>query len=89
MSAVKHAPATPLPWYFAPLSGVVRQMEEDGTKRVCSLHVRIDAEQDGEYLQHAANAYPKLVELARIASSNNHQIGADADALLRELGEAS
>ena len=83
MSAVKHAPATPLPWYFAPLSGVVRQVEYDGPKRVCSVHYREDAERDGDYLAHAANSYPKLVEYVRGVRG---PVGA---ALLRELGEDS
>lgn len=87
MSALKHQPATPLPWYFAPLSGIVRQMEEDGTKRVCSLHVREDAEQDGEYLQHAANAYPKLVAMLLRAALDENYEADDCRALLRDLGE--
>jgi hypothetical protein len=60
-----YTPATPLPWIFAPLSGIVRQAEEHGTARVCSLHVRPDAEQDGDFIAHAANAYPELVAALR------------------------
>jgi hypothetical protein len=67
--AVKHTPATPLPWTTL----------EDGRSRVKLVHVETTAENaagaglpvcsiptarigDAEYLTHTANAYPELVE---------------------------
>lgn len=56
----KHIPATPLPW------------KTSGTGYLCGggarQHVIIDAEvlpADLTYINHAANAYPKLVEALR------------------------
>jgi hypothetical protein len=54
---------------------------------ISSPYNRVGDIEDFEYIAHAANAYPKLVELARIALSDKHQIGAAAAAILSELGE--
>lgn len=80
----KHAPQTPLPWK---LHGVQRKTEIGGfavlsgeKAHPCAGYVANSS--DAAYIAHAANAYPRLVEFVK------SRIGrADADALLRELGE--
>lgn len=49
----------------------------------CPRTLAIEAERN-----RRANAYPKLIEFARMVTMDKHQIGAAADALLSELGEA-
>jgi hypothetical protein len=87
----KHTPATPLPW------GEIRDDYEiapafysnDNERRLADL----------EFAQHAANAYPKLIEalremtnvaikaIARTNSDNGIEVAEDSRALLRSLGE--
>lgn len=105
MSAVKHQPATPLLWTTledgrARVKLVHVETTHDNAAGaglpVCSINrARIG---DAEYLTHAANAYPKLVEaLRKIVNGFDRSergnsplaglIADDARALLRELGE--
>lgn len=83
MSAVKKAPATPLPW--------TAHSWRDG------LRLRDAALDDEEYRVHAANAYPRLVEALdellgfcrrRMPTGNVPPQGQKAIDLLRDLGEA-
>jgi len=67
----KHAPATPSGQY-KPEGMTLRDWDS----------TLADRERD-----RRANAYPQLVELARIAAGDKHAIGAAASALLRSLGE--
>lgn len=94
----KHAPATPLPWKTDENDelppAVIRDNEYgDGIAEVQG------EQNDADYIAHAANAYPKLVEALRViadrppADDGEHAaevnwIVATAAALLRELGEA-
>lgn len=83
-------PATPLPWIaqpspsFTPLKDGDWQMlryttDDDG------IHY---ADADMQYIAHAANAYPKLVEaLRKFDKCIRAKAMIDARALLRELGE--
>ena len=93
----KHAPATPLPWFFDydEHRGTIRG--NDGTivfAAAAMAHPR-KVEADMPYMTHAAVAYPKLVEA--LAAAINPKTGArethgfvmHARALLRELGESS
>src|SRR3990167_7045065 len=59
----KHAPATPLPWTYTTLdaeSWIGSDTEVGGL--VCPV---ANHPADSEYLIHAANAYPKLVDTLR------------------------
>ena len=107
----KHVPATALPW--EPLRGKTGIFGNEESMRHAhgvnavepknyggSRVVQLDANnvrRDMEYIAHAANAYPKLVEAlhdvlqwANIGVSECDQGGDDteaAEALLRSLGE--
>jgi hypothetical protein len=83
MSAVKHAPATPLPWpelpYKRVANGWMYQRERE------------EIDKDDAYELHAANAYPKLVAAPIEAESqlvNEGVSGAWLRTLLRDLGES-
>jgi hypothetical protein len=95
----KHQPATPLPWQSledgrSHVKLVHVETTSDNTAGaglpVCSINrARIG---DAEYLTHAANAYPKLVEALRdtLEDRSQHLNRDQVDAilsLLRELGE--
>jgi hypothetical protein len=77
-------PITRLPWSVANTSAVIGA---DG--RPAAKHV------DSVYIAHAANAYPKLVEMMRsarmelIGRSNMGLLVKHFEDLLRELGEQS
>lgn len=43
--------------------------------------------EDASYLSHAANAYPKLVDFVYRIANGECSLGANAIALLREIGE--
>lgn len=63
--------------------------EDLGRSRQCVAQVT--GKQDAAYIAHAANAYPRLIELARTWArrGNDPQILCrEADKLLRELGES-
>jgi len=97
MTNHKPAESTPLPWD----GGDLAIYTNDGEICIASVDPASFAEQQGwdiqeqnaRYLTHAANAYPKLVELVREArnlaytSEHNTRV-ARLDAILRELGEA-
>ncbi len=91
-TAVKHQPATPLPW----------RVSSDAKLRILgALHTgsRTIREQAGTgqcvndaiYIAHAANAYPKLVAALNLAYSRLDDKAAreEIGALLNGLGEAS
>ena len=95
----KHQPETPLP-FVADEKTIITNREKSGrihgrfeAKERISDGI---AAKDAAYLAHAANAYPKLVEALRAIVAENEAAGsgnksltvADADILLRELGEA-
>jgi hypothetical protein len=82
-------PATPLPWAATAYGLYGPARPEDG--RIADFMRTKDA----AYARHAANAYPKLVEALRNlreaadAGSWKERRKDEADALLRELEEAS
>ena len=88
-------PATKLPWEWLPDEGqfIVNAKRDIVAEVPCQ---GCEA-QDGAYLVHAANAYPKLVEALlvrngiahgqKINSMDQTVILANTDALIRELGE--
>lgn len=88
MSAVKHQPATPLPFKeFAPeIGGEVKQDYRyiEGGCGYCTESAIQHGDvgfslagsilpQDAAYIAHAANAYPKLVEALRYALKSMEQ----------------
>ncbi len=84
-------PATPLPWYLwvkAPMA--IYGGPTPGHHRAIG---RCEKKEDREYIKHAANAYPKLVNAVLDLLPLMHpdcvggQVWDDAQALLRELGE--
>lgn len=92
-------PATPLPWKFA---AAVQNNGPNyfvvGTGRWGEPSAADCArEADAAYVAHAANAYPRLVEVLRALADSSHggmsaarfldDAGMYARALLRELGE--
>lgn len=88
--AVKHQPATPLPWEpvakqspdYTPLPPVRIEYStsDDG------IHFE---PQDFAYIHHAAHAYPKLVEALHGALSGDPNACLNAQRLLGEIGEVS
>lgn len=101
MSAVKHQPATPLPWRSthpmklddsAPRHGLVR-IDAGHFPSVAQM-VEYDKRnavpvQDARYIAHAANAYPKLVEALRAASRELWQaLGGGDDDDCRTIADA-
>ena len=93
-------PATSLPWSIEQIG--VTNMGPDGEDvfdigpcdREGAMHKRISTVagySDAAYLVHAANAYPKLVELVRYLAAHPGDLAQvdRAEALLRELGELS
>lgn len=85
-------PATPLPW------AVRKEPDEpskDGEYMQCWIEPRIGeiyyttlrGQQDADYIVHACNAYPKLVEALREHAHRGTQRGDHAIDLLRSLGE--
>lgn len=100
---VKHQPATPLPFNAVVIKGDQCLQDEQGNDLIGRIDLadydRPDVEvQNIEYLGHAANAYPKLVEalqsmlalqraVAPTAQGRSGILG-NTTALLRDLGEA-
>lgn len=103
MSAVKHQPATALPWTVGPdMRGKERIFSPASDYEVARAMSRgarnaRDRRTNRNYLAHAANAYPKLVDAIRrlIDIPEVAKIAKGTDAmrvareLLRELGEES
>jgi hypothetical protein len=105
----KHAPATPLPWTFRPDDAETNPYWRGASiwtaTGACIARLELPnaqggGAQNGAYMFHAANAYPKLVEALRalmkmyesIPVDETGRLGMrqewhDARALLRELGE--
>ena len=91
----KNTPATPLPWKVAQAgdpNNVPRIMSEKGGVAVLCVNRFLGDKgpskeeiQQAGYIAHAANAYPKLVALARFYATQ--PMGGEASTLLRELGE--
>jgi hypothetical protein len=95
VSAVKHQPATPLPWIVVK-DGIytVIDSKPPNAKRVGVMkYIDAPADQNAAYVAHSANAYPKLIEaLQRMARTPAAYPAADRAAafqLLGELGEAA
>lgn len=91
----KHTPATPLPW----AADDVGQINADRALPVAGTNDDAGNQQDARYIAHAANAYPKLVEVIQKAheamsqhwfthsdgeSYNNNSI-IDADSMCQHL----
>lgn len=84
--AVKHQPATPLPWVvvkdgaYTVIDSVPPNAKRFGVVR----YIGEPTAQNAAYIVHAANAYPKLIEALRVQAKLNGV----PSAILRELGEA-
>ncbi len=103
-TALKHQPATPLPWRTERERDGVRQIKGKSPYFVARVHGPFTvgdpagvgyegAEANAAYIAHAANAYPKLVRalenVALAFGDGEREIAAkEAAVLLRELGEA-
>lgn len=105
MSKINQQPATPLPWRFEPNrdnAANKKQLQDEpigGSIMSLETHIaRIWSDTEGPYenatyLTHAANAYPKLVDMVRGLAAVCYAKGCmasdlEAYALLKELGEA-
>lgn len=64
---VKHTPSTQLPWEWLPDDGQFIATPEPERKIIAEVPCQGCEAQDGAYVVHAANAYPKMVEALRIA----------------------
>lgn len=73
---VRNAPGTPLPW----VGGLPYKTNIYGRARDV-------IKKDDAYELHAANAYPRLVDMVRVLRVGGAEVRDEADALLRELGE--
>jgi hypothetical protein len=101
-----HKPATPLPWH-ADLRGAPKSQPRiactaknlHGAECSSALGI-VPAIADADYIAHAANAYPRLVEALRALEQACYVYGQEsqvphlpvlqqAGALLRELGEVA
>ena len=82
-----HKPATPrLPLRVARRGGKTIEIANAHGGTIAILDERLADR--GEYLVHAANAYPKLIEALKMANQNAKKVWADQlEALLRSLGE--
>lgn len=102
MSAtVKHQPATPLPWHQGPIDGGDDANNEcvfdkDGEIVAdCGARASLDkvdwpeCEKNAAYVDHAANAYPKLVEHLQGALGGDPNALMNARRFLHEIGETS
>lgn len=93
----KHSPATSLPWETeklrAPNGGTYYRCGiPDDSSPVAQIFGTMnggyEASKNADYIVHAANAYPKLVEALRdLVERDNAKAEAMAENLLRELGE--
>ena len=96
----KHTPATPLPFKVGPLAGSIYGANGVEIAKVAwprTSHMqrseKMTVEQrcvaNAEYLNHAANAYPRLVAALELAYGKLGDKGAREEiaALLQELGE--
>ena len=106
MSAIKHKPATALPWVIGMRGGANANMimshsgpDKHDDPAICQMYgipINLKLERCGtaegmpnaEYLVHAANAYPLLVEAVRKYIDNEPGSRFAAYALLLELGES-
>ena len=91
MSAVKHTPATPLPW-IADTHRINDCNGQNIARADNQFGDNIDHVQDAAYIVHAANAYPRLVEALRLClATDGHGLSTKGElparALLREFGE--
>jgi hypothetical protein len=84
----KHTPATPLPWTHQATRKPMMPLVAANGEWISSPYNRVGDIEDFEYIAHAANAYPKLVEALREVIAGRYEADASrARALLRELGE--
>lgn len=79
-------PSTPLPWIKQDIDVLVSKPNFI----IHSPHdtYSLQATQNSEYLIHACNSYPRLVEALREHAFYGTERGTNAINLLRELGEA-
>ena len=92
MTPVKHQPATPLPW-GSEIDAMIAKCDAAVLKseyRKATDEIAGFVQGHRDYIVHAANAYPKLVEALRYILAHpddkaQRERGAN---LLRELGEA-
>jgi hypothetical protein len=91
---IKHQPATPLPWNaWVDEEGEGPELETHNVsgsndKFICET-LSAEPKVDAAYIEHAANAYPKLVAALEMAFSRLADKAAREEiaALLLELGE--
>jgi hypothetical protein len=93
----KHTPATPLPWTHQATRKPMMPLVAANGEWISSPYNRVGDIEDFEYIAHAANAYPKLVEALRVIAETPRsapsvpqdivRVRRIAAALLRELGE--
>lgn len=100
MSAVKHQPATPLPFEVHEATSTRVGFDIQSAEGAALIAYNLRLSEDAAYIAHAANAYPKLVEALRAAANHINRITnpaanygefqevRTARALLRDLGEA-
>jgi len=85
-----HRPKTPLPWNLLPsnASNLVHIEAEANGAQVCSMPKK--RMQDAEFIYHACNAYPKLIEFLICVNggSDDRALVDLAGNLMQELGEA-
>ena len=96
----KHTPANGLPWITVnnnygrtvlvskPVFEAAGEKANIWTGRIFNVPQDRRRRQDALYAQHAANAYPQLVEALKDARARLTVSGVQYDALLRRLGEA-
>ena len=89
-ATMNHRPATALPWRASP----ARPAEVQQVSGVYTIGLMgMDGAANATYIAHAANAYPKLVEMLRNIASNEWDAGGATSTgksirtLLREIGE--
>lgn len=97
MTRTNLKPATPLPWRVAAVEeGRFPCYPINDSKGVnisnVYIHARGGSNKDAEYIAHACNAYPKLVDAVQMltyGSERNPEAWHFAMRLLRELGESA
>jgi hypothetical protein len=98
MKMTNNYPATPLPWEYVDNGMVIVARDAPAQLRPVQIaqavrglvhdHGPEHATNDINYIAHACNAYPKLVEALRQCSKNDgNRAVYVAETMLRELGE--
>lgn len=87
MAVVTKQPATPLPWRVLGKHGHTIWAGNEIIFQATHPRSRgTGAHKDAAYIEHAINAYPRLIEALHKAAYNG-AFSKDAERLLRELGE--